>query len=49
MNPEFLDVDDVLELHATLIVEHGGSNGIRHRGLLESAAAQPLASFGGEF
>ncbi len=49
MNPEFLDVDDVLELHATLIVEHGGSDGIRDRGLLESAIAQPMASFGGEF
>ena len=49
MNPEFLDVDDVLELHATLIVEHGGSDGIRDRGLLESAVAQPMASFGGEF
>ena len=49
MNPEFLDVDDVLELHSTLIVEHGGSDGIRDRGLLESAVAQPMASFGGEF
>jgi death on curing protein len=49
VNPEFLDVDDVLELHATLIVEHGGSDGIRDRGLLESAVAQPMASFGGEF
>ncbi len=49
MNPEFLDVGDVLELHATLIVEHGGSDGIRDRGLLESAVAQPMASFGGEF
>ncbi len=49
MTPEFLDVDDVLELHATLIDEHGGSDGIRDRGLLESAVAQPTASFGGEF
>jgi death on curing protein len=49
VNPEFLDVEDVLELHATLIVEHGGSDGIRDRGLLESAVAQPMASFGGEF
>jgi death on curing protein len=49
VNPEFLDVDDVLELHSTLIVEHGGSDGTRDRGLLESAVAQPMASFGGEF
>jgi death on curing protein len=49
VNPEFLDVDDVLELHSILIVEHGGSDGTRDRGLLESAVAQPMASFGGEF
>jgi death on curing protein len=49
VNPEFLDVDDVLELHSTLILEHGGSDGTRDRGLLESAVAQPMASFGGEF
>ena len=49
MNPEFLDVDDVLELQAGQIVEHGGSEGLRDRGLLESAIAQPMASFGGEF
>jgi len=29
-------------------VEFGGSDGIRDRGLLESALARPLASFGGE-
>ena len=49
MNPEFLDVDDVLLLHSVEIAEHGGSDGIRDLGLLESAIAQPMASFGGEF
>ena len=49
MNPEFLDVDDVLELHSVAIAEHGGSDGIRDLGLVESAVAQPIASFGGEF
>jgi death-on-curing protein len=49
VNPEFLDVDDVLELHSVEIAEHGGSDGIRDLGLLKSAIAQPMASFGGEF
>jgi death on curing protein len=39
----------VLEIHADQIVQHGGSEGLRDRGLLESAIAQPMASFGGEF
>ena len=45
----FLDADDVLEIHAAQLAEHGGSEGLRDRGLLESAIAQPTASFGGEF
>jgi death-on-curing protein len=45
----FLDVDEVLEIHARQIAEFGGSNGLRDRGLLESAVAQPATSFGGEF
>jgi death on curing protein len=49
LNPEFLDVDDVLELHASQIAEHGGSEGLRDRSLLESAIAQPMAQFGGQF
>jgi death on curing protein len=49
LNPEFLDIDDVLEMHADQIAEHGGSEGVRNRGLLESALAQPMAQFGGQF
>jgi len=47
--PLFLDVDDVIELHATQLEIYGGSAGLRDRGLLESAVAQPQTSFGGEF
>ncbi len=47
--PEFLDVEDVIEIHATQLEVYGGSAGLRDRGLLESAVAQPQASFGGEF
>ena len=52
MNAEeltFLDVDDVLELHAMQLEEFGGGAGLRDRGLLESAIAQPQASIGGEY
>jgi death-on-curing protein len=48
-DPLFLDVEDVIELHATQLEVYGGSDGLRDRGLLESAVAQPQASFGGEF
>ena len=43
----FLDVEDVIELHAEQLAVYGGSAGLRDRGLLESAVAQPQASFGG--
>lgn len=46
--PQFLDVDDVLEIHATQLEVYGGGDGLRDCGLLESAVAQPQASFGGE-
>jgi len=35
-------------MHTVAVVEFGGSNGIRDRGLLESALAPPLASFDGK-
>ncbi len=47
--PLFLDVEDVIAIHATQLEAYGGSAGLRDRGLLESAVAQPQASFGGEF
>ena len=47
--PEFLDADDVLEMHAMQLAVIGGGSGLRHRGLLESACAQPNASFGGQY
>jgi death-on-curing protein len=44
----FLDVDDVLMLHAKLIAASGGSTGLRDRNGLESAVAQPRMGFGGQ-
>lgn len=47
--PEFLTLAEVLDIHQFQIERHGGSQGIRDRGLLESALAVCEASFGGEF
>jgi death on curing protein len=48
-DPEFLVVDDVLELHADQLRLFGGSAGLRDRGALESAVATPAATFDGSF
>ncbi len=45
----FLTLDDILESHLNQIDIYGGSHGIRDIGLLESAIAQPEASFGGQY
>ncbi|MCC7345672.1 MAG: type II toxin-antitoxin system death-on-curing family toxin [Deltaproteobacteria bacterium] len=44
----YLELDQILAIHDTLIEEIGGSMGLRDAGLLESAAYQPRQSFGGE-
>jgi death-on-curing protein len=49
MNPEFLTLSDVLEMHADEIARSGGMPGVRDQGLLESALAQPQASVFGEY
>lgn len=46
--PKFLSLDEVLELHADQIASFGGTAGVRDEGLLESALAQPQATFGGQ-
>jgi death-on-curing protein len=45
----FLTLDDIIESHQNQIDTYGGSDGIRDIGLLESAIAQPEASFGGQY
>ena len=39
---KFLSVDDVEELHALGIAQHGGDGTLRDRGLLESSVAQAM-------
>lgn len=48
-DPEFLDIEDVLELHRLSLEQYGGGSGVRDLGLLESALAQPRASFGEQY
>lgn len=44
----FLTVENVLRLHAQSIERFGGRDGVRDIGLLESAVAMPMATYGGE-
>ncbi len=43
--PEWIAYDVVLAIHEAQLAEHGGSNGIRDVGLLESALARPRNLF----
>jgi death on curing protein len=45
----FLTVDEVKQIHARLIEESGGSDGLRDEAGLESAVSQPTSTFGGEY
>ena len=49
MTIEFLQVEDVLYIHRNQIELYGGAFEVRDRMLLESALAQPQATFGGSF
>ncbi len=44
----YLSLVEVLELHRLVIERTGGLPGVRDLGLLNSAVAQPLMSFGGQ-
>lgn len=48
MPPDFLELAEVLFIHADQIDRYGGDPSIRDAGLLESAVAMPRATFGGE-
>lgn len=45
----FLDKSTLLIFHEDQLRLYGGKSGIRDMGLLESALAQPEASFGGDY
>lgn len=45
----FLDIEDVLAIHANQIRHYGGNPDIRDPGLLESAVSMPKTSFDGSY
>lgn len=47
--PDFLTVEDVLQIHDEQIEIYGGIRGVRDNNLLESAVMTPQAGFGGEY
>ena len=49
MNPVFLTLGEILEIHQNQISRYGGASGIRDIGLLQSALAMPAAGFGGQY
>jgi death-on-curing protein len=49
MEPVFLSLDEVLEIHEQQVEHYGGSQGLRDAAGLESAVATPQATFDGEF
>jgi death-on-curing protein len=49
VEPLFLSLEEVLEIHRQQIERYGGASGVRDLSLLESAIAQPQASFSSEF
>jgi len=49
VEPLFLSLEEVLEIHRQQIERYGGASGVRDLSLLESAIAQPQASFSNEF
>ena len=45
---QFLEVEDILNIHRESIQRVGGLDGIRDTGLLQAAVAMPQQAFGGE-
>lgn len=43
---QFLELEQLLSLHAKVIARSGGSDGVRDMGAVESALAQPQMAFG---
>ena len=47
--PQFLGLEEIIEIHQDLFKQYGGASGVRDMGLLQSALAMPRAQFGGQF
>ena len=49
MDPVFLSLSEVLEIHQDQVTRYGGAAGIRDMELLKSARGIPSATYGGRF
>ena len=49
MNPQFLTLDEVMDIHRDQIERYGGTLGVRDVALLESALAAPQSGFGDQY
>jgi hypothetical protein len=49
MNPQFLTLDEVMDIHRNQIERYGGTLGVRDAALLESALAAPQSGFGDQY
>lgn len=47
--PRFISIDEATAWHELAIREYGGLGGVRDKGLLDSALAQPRQQFSGEY
>jgi death on curing protein len=45
IEPDWIDEQDTIAIHRQQIAEHGGSDGVRDMGLLQSALARPLNAY----
>jgi death-on-curing protein len=49
VDPVFLSLPEVLEIHQDQVTRYGGASGIRDIELLKSALGMPSATYGGQF
>lgn len=49
MQIEFLDLNEILDIHRDQIERYGGSPGVRDMNLLHSALAMPATGFAGQY
>jgi death-on-curing protein len=49
VEPKFLNLTEVLEIHQDQLARYGGGSGIRDIELLKSALGMPAATYSGEF
>lgn len=49
MDPMFLTLEEILEIHADMLMEFGGAAGTRDLGLLKSSVAMPEMTYGEEY